>query len=266
METKIMESPADLNQLFGFEVKVNGFQVYWTKDYSKFTFMDGNREVNLLHVKRLKNLILQNGWDKSSILIVNSKMRVGDGQHRIIALREILQETGRSFEVGFIVDNTINLKKIQSKNSNSRAWSVYDYLYSNIKLGKKDYLIIQEINKKFHFPVSAIIRLSGKTNFGTIHKKFQDGELIISDPQELWERACMVDSLKPYIEFYKNTRFIEAMAFYFSHPAFSFAEFLEKVITNRSMLYPCATSGQYKKMIQDVYNYRRREKVTFLMA
>ena len=60
------------------QVKVNS--VYRTNDYSLFSKLDGNRDVNKAHLHRLKKSIKEESLCVP--IIVNEKYEIIDGQHR----------------------------------------------------------------------------------------------------------------------------------------------------------------------------------------
>ena len=55
-------------------------QVLQTNDYDIFQHIDGNRNVNKLHLKRLKESIHEEYIPVP--IVVNSKYQIIDGQHR----------------------------------------------------------------------------------------------------------------------------------------------------------------------------------------
>ena len=63
------------------------YQVYKTNNYDIFKLMPNNRNVNLTHVGRLK-LSFKEMYLISPI-IVNSRMEIIDGQHRLHAAKEL---------------------------------------------------------------------------------------------------------------------------------------------------------------------------------
>ena len=61
-------------------------QVLMTNDYSMFESMSGNRDVNDLHIKRLKESMQEKYI--SVPIIVNEKNQIIDGQHRFQSAKE----------------------------------------------------------------------------------------------------------------------------------------------------------------------------------
>ena len=65
----------------------NSNQVQTTSNYSLFTSLEGNRNVNKLHVKRLKESMQKKYL--FTVIIVNEKYQIIDGQHRFTACKGI---------------------------------------------------------------------------------------------------------------------------------------------------------------------------------
>ena len=63
-------------------------KVYKTSDLSIFKQIDGNRVPNLQHIKRLADSIRVYGM-KCNPILVNERMEVIDGQHRLMAAKEV---------------------------------------------------------------------------------------------------------------------------------------------------------------------------------
>src|ERR1039458_10319262 len=68
----------------------NTVQLYVTKNYDIFIRMIGNRPINESHVTHLKKKIQDEGNLTSEFPInLNEKMEIIDGQHRIMALKQL---------------------------------------------------------------------------------------------------------------------------------------------------------------------------------
>ena len=83
--------------------EVNKF--YQTSDLSIFKQIDGNRIPNLQHIKRLADSIRVYGM-KCNPILVNERMEVIDGQHRLMAAKE-----AESF-VYYIIVNGYSLNEV----------------------------------------------------------------------------------------------------------------------------------------------------------
>ena len=93
-----------------------------TQDYTLFRRIKGNRNVSQPHVKRLLEAIKN---DPKTItynpIVVNSKMEVIDGQHRLEAIKKV------DLPVYYIIVDDLRLETVQKLNSGSKMWSPMDY-------------------------------------------------------------------------------------------------------------------------------------------
>ena len=64
-----------------------------------------------------------------------------------------------------------------------------------------------------------------------------------------------------YYSGYKRRSFIYAMIGLFKNKNFDFNEFIHKLKTQPSAMVDCTDTQQYLSLIEEIYNYRRREKV-----
>ena len=68
-------------------------------------------------------------------------------------------------------------------------------------------------------------------------------------------------SLKPYFEGYKLTYFVRSLIDVLLKSNFNFQDFHHKVVLRPTMLQRCGTKKQYIEMIEEIYNYKRTDKV-----
>jgi hypothetical protein len=92
---------------------------------------------------------------------------------------------------------------------------------------------------------------------------FESGTWVCRSESKAREWANNILQLKPYGEkFYNRSIFVRAMIKVMSNkPEFVFDEFLHKVKLRPLNFKQCGTVDQYVEMIEDIYNYRRSDKV-----
>ena len=95
-------------------------KVLVTRDYGVFNLIVGNRIVNQRHVNTIKKSL--DDHQVKSPIIVNTKMEVIDGQHRLEACRQA------GLPVYYIViEDSLNTIEIQRLNTTHKNWTVGDY-------------------------------------------------------------------------------------------------------------------------------------------
>lgn len=131
-------------------------QVYGTKDYGKFVFVDNNREVT-------ENIKLKEDIEKLGILIpivVNEKMEVMDGQHRI----RIAGQLG--ITVPYIVEFGFGKQEFLSINTTPKNWNLLDYVKSHAMEGIQEYIDFKELIENYNVNIGALCGLAFNTTDG----------------------------------------------------------------------------------------------------
>lgn len=112
--------------------------VYATTDYGKFKRMIANRITINRVVKKLVTSMLKNGWIGAPI-VVNERMEVIDGQHRI----EAAGMAGVS--VHYIVMEGLTIDACIELNNNHHDWRLIDYIHSFAERGNTNYTLVRQM-------------------------------------------------------------------------------------------------------------------------
>ena len=247
-------------------------KVYKTYDLSIFKSIDGNRVPNLQHIRRLTDSLKVHGM-KCNPILVNEKMEVIDGQHRLQAAKNV-----NTF-VYYIVVNGYKLEQVHTLNLNQKNWGKRDYMLGYAEMGIKSYMKLREfVLKNDDFTFQDCISLCSNTataNASTISNKFRYNKENIVKQSEVFEEGTWVGKdfdlaqewankirmCKPYFEGYNKTTFVCTMVGLFKNELFDFSEFMHKVRIQPKALVDCANREQMKALIEDIYNYKSRNKV-----
>jgi hypothetical protein len=249
-------------------------QVNETNDYSMFRTLEGNRHVNKLHVKRLRESF-QKAYLLSPI-IVNEKFEIIDGQHRFEAAKQI------GVPINFLIAPKYGLKEVQMLNENMKNWKKEDYLNAYCDLKNPEYLKFRNFMRRFPdlgiaasetiltnkltggHESSSSSEFKSETNQRGSYaiRYFQEGELVIPDYDLAVENAEKIMMLKPYYDGFKRNTFVRAMIGIFKIEYYNHAKLLERLNANPTAIQHCANVTQYKLLIEDIYNFRSREKVS----
>ena len=233
----------------------NPTQVHTTQNYSMFNPIDGNRNKNELHIKRLKKSMQENYL--FTTITVNDKFQIIDGQHRFEAIKAL------NLPVNYVVCKGYGLKEVQILNQNSKNWTADDFMNGYCDLGKKDYKLYREFKEKYGFGHNECLgMLTGLTRSGSSHGfSFSKGTFKVTHYADACKKAEMLKQIEPFYSGWKRRVFIFAMLKMFKNPNFDFTEFLQKLKQQQTALVDCVDVQQYTSLIEDIYNYRRREKV-----
>jgi hypothetical protein len=249
-------------------------KVYKTSDLSIFKEISGNRVPNPQHVKRLTDSIKQNGMLCNPIL-VNESMRVIDGQHRLLASKDA------NSHLYFIILDGYSLNEVHTLNLNQKNWTKKDFMDGYADMGLESYKKLQvfvEKNTDFSFGdcIAMCSNLSTDGGFSSSQKNRsnkKNGEL--SNISEIFvdgtwrgknfdlanEWAEKLRLIKPYYVGYNKSTFVGTMLSLFINPIFDYSEFMHKIRIQPKALVDCANREQQKLLIEEIYNYKSRNKV-----
>jgi hypothetical protein len=240
--------------------------VYSTYDYDKFKILFGNRKLNEIHLKRLMNSFQKNYL--FSPILVNNNFEIIDGQHRFNAAKEL------GLPINYMIMPAYGLNEVKVLNTNTSNWNKMDYLMGYCDSGSLPYLQMRQFMKDFpDFGIYVCEQLltnntKGINNTGAIEKgrgrlkNFEEGRLIIPDINKSYENAHKVLSFKKYYDGYNRAIFVAALIGIFKHANYNHQEMISKLSLQPSALTHCTNVEYYKVLIENIYNYKRRNKLT----
>ena len=244
-------------------------KVYKTSDLSMFNPTKGNRPTNPNHIRKLAHSITVNGLLQNPI-IVNEKMNVIDGQHRLKAAKEAKSS------IYYIIVKDYGLKEVQTLNLNQMNWNKKDFMNGYADMGISAYVKLRNFSLKNNdISLSNCISLCSNrdnTNFN-ISNKFRAGKDKPTNLKEVFiegtwlgydftlaqEIADKLKMIKPYYDGYNRTNFIKALLGILKNKEFDFDVFLKKLKIKK--LEDCLSITEYKLLIEEIYNYKSRNKV-----
>lgn len=225
-----------------------------TSNYSIFKSIDGNRTINGLHLARIKKS-MQEEYLFTAIM-VNEKMEVIDGQHRLEAAKSL------GLPVNYVVCEGYNLLDVHRLNQNLKTWNAHDYLAGYCDMGLTDYLIFKKFIEDYGFSIETTLHiLSGHTSGGHILNIFKQGLFKVKNLKSASRIAESILLIAPYYEGFRRRSFVAAMITLFGKDLFDFDEFMAKVKLQPTALKDCTNTVAYLALIEEIYNYRRREKI-----
>jgi hypothetical protein len=230
--------------------------IHTTTDYSLFKPINGNREINQLHFDRICQSMADNYL--FTIIFVNEKHEIIDGQHRFEAIKHL------GLPLNYVILEGMGLEEVQIYNHFLKKWNADDYLHGYVELRKPEYIAYKKFKDKYQFGHNETMAMltGAQKNGGNVYNKFIIGNFKITHLKEathLAERIWMFDGL---YDGFRRRAFVYAMIFLTSNPSFDFLEFYNKIKAQPSLLSHCNEAKQYVALIEEIYNYRRREKVS----
>lgn len=184
-------------------------EVKTTRDYDVFKVMEGNREVDVPHVRRLMRVIKENDLTAKFPIVVNSNMEVVDGQHRLEALKRL------DLPVNYRVEDDVAIEDVRVINQVNKRWSWNDLARSYVELGNENYQPLLDLNEQrpglFNLDTLLAIANVTKTRNNTkpLANYFFGGGLVLDDEQraELLRKTAYLSDfadLQPHFKRYSS--------------------------------------------------------------
>jgi hypothetical protein len=225
--------------------------IFETYNYEMFTFFEENRQINPTNVDRL----VKSMKTKINIcpIVVDAKYRVIDGQHRLAAFKLL------DLPVIYIIDDNATIDDIQRLNSVSKNWSQKEYLEHYRKRDFENYKIMHNFILEYNTGISESIFLLHGSDGESINL-FKYGKLKIPNielSKHLANKMNEIKKINPKL----GLRFTKTVVGLIKSSKIDIDELIHKILLQPTKLVPCSNDAQYKLLIEDIYNYKRRKKV-----
>lgn len=239
--------------------------IFKTFDYDKFVIMNDNRIVNALHVKRLVESFKQELL--LCPIIVNELFEVIDGQHRLNAAME------SGMPVYYYIVKGYGAEQVKKLNTNQKNWTKQDYLNSYASNQVQPYVLFKKFMADFpDFGFQGVERiLSGLSNvkqenvagLRSTSKYFEEGKFFIPNLKKSYNNANKLLDFKPYYKNFNRGVFVSCMLPLFDSKVYNHDEMIKKLKLYPTQLVDCVNVEQYRSILEEIYNRRRSEKVSF---
>lgn len=230
-------------------------RIYNTKKYDSFKTVQGNRVVNPTHVKNLIKSISANNLLEYFPIAVNQDMEVIDGQHRLEAAKTM------GLPVYYAVVYQTGLDDVQRINSNIINWKTNDYLHCFIEKKNENYIILNGFCIKYGLSVSLVMTLMGYN--GKALDIFKAGKFKVKNLFDANNMAEKLNDLKPYCEgsTWKDRELIKAL--FEIYKKVTHAKLIKQLNKSGQKIIGQATTKDYMRVIEDIYNKRLHYKINF---
>jgi len=227
-------------------------KILTTSQYSIFKTIEGNRNISLLHLNRLRESMLEKHL--FTVIVVNENMEIIDGQHRFTISKEL------NLPVNYVICEGYGLNDVHRFNVNSKVWGPGDYLEGYINLGYKEYEKYREFKAKYKFTHKSNLLLLSK--YTENYREFNTGKFVVENYNLSKRKADAITQIAPYYEGFRRYNFIQAINRVLKKDNFDFDRFIRKLKIQPTALVHCATVVQYIDLIENIYNYKSKSKIS----
>jgi len=239
-------------------------KIYFTKDYGRFRFLKGNRDINERKVQKIIESI-QNGIDvlRYAPIIVNENMEIIDGQHRFAVSRQL------KCNVYYVIDKTADLSIVPSINSKSSKWKTADFLNSYLDLKKPEYEILNDfMNNQFprlNLPTAITLLYNGTAAHGAEAKEaFQDGTYKVRFLDKATEICRFLNDFESYTDNPFSGRFIHVAAKLLSSEKYNHEMMIEKLIQSGRRIERLDTPKSIIEDMESIINHKLSKRITII--
>lgn len=168
-------------------------EILKTTDYSIFKGIIGNRSIHEPNIERLRRSLEKRNMLSANPIIVNEHMEVVDGQHRLLAAKEL------GLPIYYTIVDAAGLDEIQMLNANNRPWLLQDYLDSYIAMGKKEYIRFKQFADEYRISIAVARHIATKfaSNDEAI-REFREGKFEFVDYEWSDRLASLVSAVRDY--------------------------------------------------------------------
>ena len=232
--------------------------IYFTKDYSMFKTVKGNRAIDKGHVARLKREIQKK--DLNLPIFINENDEVVDGQHTLQARRELGKEVPYirgPFEYEF---------DVSVMNENRKNWCITDYLQFHIENGKKEYQIVKSMIRQYSLPLECVLFLAsgGYSVWRQTRTAFKNGKFKIATLQRCNEIGADLMYMKNHFNIKLTRAFVTAYAVCKEHPEFRWERFKTALKSKSALLLRGTNTEDFVRVFEKIYNGNAKLKVHFV--
>lgn len=224
-----------------------------TTNYKQFVKMKGNRDIDPGNIWSLRQSIMAKNL-LSIPIVVNDKMEVVDGQHRLTIAEELKLPLYYLKLPGLTIDDVIRL------NSYGKKWAFMDYVNTHAAYGRKQYVRIKEyISMLGNFPPSNVIFLVGKYPRGN-RRPFKDGTIELLDHERCIELVSQINEIATYTVpgVVNSKRYARTISQFVRREGYDHERFIERLKLSGKGIGYRGTESDYTRQFEDIYAGRYR--------
>jgi len=233
--------------------------LYETRDYDRFKFEEGNRDLDMPRVRGIQDSMKKHGNKLHLFPIVVQPGRSGnliikDGQHRFFAAWEL------NLSIFYVVaEEELSLETVRAVNSVQKGWDNTDYLKSFAAEGRPDYVSFKDFVDKWEMPFSQAMIAAMDGDSDTVRSAFRNGTFRFRHKAECirWAEAC--HDFKKWFKGYNHAGFTAAMRHVLHTPGYDHDRMLAKMEYLSTELVRCPSIDAYLEVLERIYNYKAVE-------
>ena len=235
-----------------------------TNNYDMFVFRVDNREkgIDQSHVRALIQSIKARNLLELRPILVNKNMEIIDGQHRLMAAKEL------GVDIYYNVEKNLVATDIILMNTN-KNWSMGDFLNFYVQNDYVEYKKLAEFMLKNEITLRVALNIC-MGNMHNVQKDFKQGKLIFEtvpaqeDVELCRQTIAVIKKNIGFSKFIESGKFWKAMLLLFRHKDFSLAKWFNNLEKMIGRMAPKATTKDYCRLLMEIYNWHNPDRINIL--
>ena len=228
-----------------------------TREYSRFKYKPGNRNLSNNHIKYLKDVITKHGYLESCPIIVNENYEIIDGQHRFEACKQM------GLPILYVVQKSVADDLLIDLNITQKKWTTADYVsYYAVEKANPNYIRLAKLMQDTKLDVVTILCLAFNRDIGgNFLTRVKKGELVL-DGTNYHSAKVLYDNIKMLAETLRlkiASRMCRAICVINRQTSFSWSTMLDRASKYRVKAYQCSTQQEWLDMLVNLYNHQCRK-------
>ena len=250
-------------------------QIYQTNNYGLFGKINGNRDIDDSHIKKIRESFKTRQVSEVSIIVVKNPnyekdlipFLIVDGQHRYMASME--ENLPLSFVIAESIPELEVLKTIELLNTTNKDWDVTQFMGSKCALGDINYIRYKTLYNRFDFEHEIFFYLMKKIGLSVNHKKFKEGLLVVNELTygEIEKVFNWLEKFIPVVDKYGKRYYLKGLIDLYYLCGINIKR-LEEVVFKKneskvsdSLLYSGSVRQSLNHLVLDLYNHSLRKNL-----
>lgn len=233
-----------------------------TKKYEIFKKHENNREINQASLKTLISSIKTNNMLMFRPILVDTKMRILDGQHRLEAAKAL------GLEVYYQIKYDASHEDIVLIN-NQRRWEMSDYINYYSSLGNEHYIKVKSLCDELQMNLRDVLSCLNKSSGGRLSSDIKSGAFqYITEEEEvevkklILTRDSILNEMRRFVLSYPKCvdsfRMKSALVAMLKNPQCDPTVLAAKVRIKSDSIKPCVSVFSYYTMLREIYNWKNQ--------
>lgn len=229
-----------------------------SNNYGRFVDHEFQQKMSPAHLKRIMASMNQFGFLPSKPVQVytkGGKYYIIDGHHRFYAAKSL------GIPVLFVVEPESHSDAIGMENYAVKKWSMESFVKLYAGKGNPNYQTLLFYASKGIGIGHAASMLGGQSSHsGNLLKYVRAGTFTVKTTEHCDLVVRAIEELENEIPLIRKRTFVEALSVLLYVREFDLDTFIKRALVNPKAFVNCASREQALELIDDVYNFRAREK------